>query len=208
MVVHAIVDPAIVAAGVPTALADDEHSRALPAAAVTTGPIAGHQGSQQAVPEVRLRCLIRLGHRFDDLRTGQDVSLDRHAVPGPPTSPRLAIAAGESGGAAAGVDETRLALLALRIGVQQGTQCRLGRFAGRHASQTIGPIGRVGVGLRGDGAGSGGGPGHDGTHRRELRRDRNSPGRQGRVPGHDGKGGDGLAGDAQGEVSSYQAAWN
>src|SRR3990172_6922199 len=111
VIIDAIVDPAVVEPGIAAALAYDEQRRTLPSASIAPGPIAGNQCRQEAVAQVRVRRNVGLPHRLDDLWSGQDIPLNGDAVAGPSAGPRLTLRPGESGGAAGGIDEPRLALL-------------------------------------------------------------------------------------------------
>src|SRR3990172_5296481 len=168
VVIDAIVDPAVVVAGIAAALAYDEQRRTLPSASIAPGPIAGDQCRQEAVAQVRVRRNVGLRHRLDDLWSGQDVALDGDAVAGPPAGPRLTLGPGESGGAAGGIDEPRLALLTAGVVVQESLQRLRRRFAGGHTLQPFRTVRSVGVRLSRNGPGAGTGPGDDGAHRREL----------------------------------------
>ena len=94
VVVHPEVDPAIVTARISAAGPDDEEGRGLAAPPITAGPIARQQRREQAVRQPAAHRVEGLDHRLDDLRSGQDVALDRPAVAGPAACPRQATGSG------------------------------------------------------------------------------------------------------------------
>ena len=77
VVVDAQIGPDVETAAVRRALLPDRHRRRLEAAAISTGCLAGLEAVQQSLPEVRLRRVVRLGHRVDDLWAVEQVALRR-----------------------------------------------------------------------------------------------------------------------------------
>src|SRR4029079_8547296 len=107
---------------VATGLAHHEKGGGLFASAVAAGGIAGEQRREQPVAEISLGAGIRLGERGDHVGARQDVPLYGEAIARTAARPVHAVGTRERGGAAVGVDEPDLALLAVGVGLEYGVE--------------------------------------------------------------------------------------
>src|SRR5207244_3615216 len=110
MVVHAQVDPAIVAAAVAATGPDDEDRGGLPAAPIAAGLVGCLQTCDQALGERSATGGERVDERVDDRRSSEDVSLRGVTRPRPAASPCEAAAARPRRGPSGGVDDPGLAV--------------------------------------------------------------------------------------------------
>ncbi len=175
MVVDAKVDDRVGEPPVAGILLDDEERRRLLAAPIATGRLRRGEALEQALRESTVACLERLGERVDRRPRDEDVSL--RGVPGtrPPAGPLEAAGAGVARADALAVDHSDLTLLAAVVGLGQRRDHLLRGAALPQERESLGPVTRVRVGLRGDRADLCLGPGHDRADGEKLRLDGDSP---------------------------------
>ena len=169
MVVDAQIDPAIVCAPVPAAVADDEERRRLAAAPIATRAVGRRETRHEAFRERQRSGLERVGEGVDDGGTREDVALGREPIAYSPAGPRKAIGSGMTGAASVGIHDPNLALIAQVVRFDQP------RERGRRVEtvveqrEAIGPVGRVRERLGRDRPDTGARPRDHRAHPQELR---------------------------------------
>lgn len=188
IVIHAVVKPAVVVPTVSTLGLNDDQCRALPSAAIATGPISGGQGGKQPLRQIAGRTLECQVHLLHHLRSGQDVALNGNPGRRRPTGPVEARVAGEGGTPAPGVDQADLALISIIIAGQEVLERLESGHSRGQQLQAPRPVSGIGQRLSGDSSGAGCGPRDDCPDGRELRGDGDTPGGPGRIEGDDREG--------------------
>ena len=104
---------------------------------------AGLETGDQSFRQAAFGAGIAFEHRVDDGRAGQHVAGGGDFGAADMAGPADAVGAGVLGGAAVGVDDVELALVLAWVGVGQGGNNRVGRFAGAEPGHAVHGVHRV-----------------------------------------------------------------
>jgi hypothetical protein len=133
VVIHTVIDPAVVETAVPSLGLHHQDSRALPAAPVTAFPVPGEKCGVQPVSQVNAAGFIqRSDHCGDDALTCQDISLRSVTVAGHPAGPWQAGGPGKCSHMSSRIDDAHLALLRVCICAKKYCECFFSGMAVRH----------------------------------------------------------------------------